>query len=213
MELVVGGGDGKDGVTACSSDCKNYIVSKTMIENLTQTGFTFDPSVDHTYDEVIGSLSVIYLGMANNLRTSLNNYDSLECDKWLGEMSKCIGAIKDVELELTKTIDAEYAAARENLRHENKHIWEIIPTCLAAAANDKLDRFNNSLHDWWGAKKYIMAAICLIDNIPIIVATFGGGTFLAIGNMVLQFFDLMLGEWDFIEDIKNFGECLANESR
>ncbi|MGB7539074.1 MAG: hypothetical protein WBM17_11085, partial [Anaerolineales bacterium] len=183
---------------ACPSGCKDQPVSATMIEQLVPVGFTFDPSA--SYDEVIGSMSIAYLGIQAKLAGSLRNFNSLECDQWLTEMSAVLGAIKKVIVELAAVIDDANAQAlkdleaqrrlREEVTKPDLSIWEAIPCCLDAVL---WDRLKDSLDDWWGAKKYIVLAEAAIINIPVIVASAGIAVIPAIIRFITDFIEGMIG--------------------
>ncbi len=177
----------------CPTLCKDGPISSAMIDHLAESGFTFTSPT--SYDEVIASLTIIYLAYKNNLSKSLNNFDLLEADKWLGEMTKATQGMKDAIVELSAVIDEankatlekieEARRAREEMSKPDLSIWELIPCCLEDATWTKL---KDSLDDWWGAKKYIVGIGCALVNVPIIVGSAGT----AIGGAILGFADCFL---------------------
>ena len=76
----------------CPTRCKDQPISSAMNEQLSRIGFTLDPST--SYDGAIAILSIAYIGMLGKLRTGLNDHDSLESEKWLGEMSKPLAPLR-----------------------------------------------------------------------------------------------------------------------
>lgn len=177
----------------CPDACKDRSISGVLVDHLGQFGFTFDPSAN--YDEVMASLAIIYLGAKSNLSTSLNNYNSLEADQWLADMSHATRGMMETVVELSAVIDEanratlekieEAKRAREVMSDPDLSIWEIIPCCLKKETWDKLE---GSLGDWWGAKKYIVAVGCALVNVPVIIGTAGAG----IGAAIFGFFSCFL---------------------
>jgi len=195
-------------------DCTETAISDAAKDQLSQMGIIPDPP---TYGNALGALVTKYSDTKSNVKGSLASLNADACEEGMVELQRYIGAMRDVVLEFTRRVDqaikqakedAEaYTNARENLGRENKHIWEIIPHCLEGAT---LEKFDSSMHAWWGAKKYIMAAISAIVNIPIIIATAGAAIIGAIADFAIDFIELMIG--GTLEVLLNFGKCLIKES-
>jgi hypothetical protein len=198
----------------CPSGCKDDAISDAMVDNLAQSGYTFNSKP--SYDEVMASLAIIYLGHKNSLVKGLNNFDSLESDKWLGEMSKVTQGMKDTIVELSAVIDEKNKQtlkdiearkrAREEVSKPDLSLWDIIPCCLEEST---WGRLKSSLGDWWGAKKYIVLVGCAIVNVPIIVASAGTAVLPAIGNFVGDFLEGMIGSG--YEIVGDFIVCIFNK--
>ncbi len=191
--------------------CANFEVTDEMFMTLVSNDLTFGKKP--TYVETMIVLIVECSKAMADAKTSIEGDDSLGCEKWLEEAGRYVRMMKDVVLEFVGKVDnaveqekekAEaYARARNQAAENDLPIWELIPYCLVSSAKEN---FEESLDDWWGAKKYIVGAGCAIVHVPIIVATAGAAIIPAILDFVLCFLRGMVDEFEIIED---FGRCVV----
>jgi hypothetical protein len=194
-------------------DCESFEISPDPIPGqLSEMGISYQgaptfPIVMLSLWDACNDKSASISDMIDNPQSTATDED---CEAALEEFHKLLRLMINVVLEFARKVDeaqqeAEaYALAREKAANTDMSIWELIPFCLKHAT---VDRFMNSLDDWWGAKKYIVGVGCAIVHVPIIVASAGLAVIPAIYDFVVCFLEGMVG--DALDVVEDFGTCVV----
>jgi hypothetical protein len=194
-------------------DCEGLTVSGSLLSQIAPLGVSLDASTTYAVGMfAVWGESTKRLNEISGMIAARQATDD-EIEAKLESLDQLLQVMKNVVLEFLRRVDEaqkeaeEYANARDNIGRDEKHIWEIIPDCLNQAT---VEKFKNSLHDWWGIKKYVMLAISALVNIPIIIASAGLAIIGAVVNFAMDFISLMVG--GSLAVLKNFGECLIRSA-
>jgi hypothetical protein len=192
-------------------DCEGMTVSdEKMLARLAAFGITF------TETPTFPIAMMAIWGESNNrigaITDMINGHQASDEDveSKLVELGQLLEANKGVVLEWSKKIDeaqheaAEYDELRKKAAEPELSIWELIPYCLKDAT---IDKFEESLHAWWGAKKYIVAVGCSIIHVPIIIASAGLAVIPAIYDFVVCYLEGMIGS--AAEIVEDFSICVV----
>lgn len=150
-------------------DYASFFVSKTI-------GFIWESCAWHSLYDLANARSSMDEGIPSQAQSLLET-----AEKWMKVWQILIEYIQE------QVGAAKDANVKDKIK--NNDIWDLISKCLYG---DFKDRFNDSLDDWWGAKKYIVGAACAGPAILTIYTSGGALLLFAIESYVACFMCAML---------------------
>ena len=141
-----------------------------------------------TYNDVFAMLIAGFIFSKWGLNQAQDNDDLSGAEKSVDGLENIIEDMKTLFLCLSKQMNVQEYDAK--LKIDKNDIWDLILDCTAG---NYRDRFEDSLDDWWGAKKYIIAVICGAVAIAEIIASSGSALVAAVANFVYCFMIGMVG--------------------
>ncbi|MCD4669561.1 MAG: hypothetical protein K8S14_03865 [Actinomycetia bacterium] len=104
--------------------------------------------------------------------------------------------------QMNQTIDAANAESRRRIK--NIDVWNLIGDCLSGQIKES---FEDALDDWYGAKKYIIAAGCTSIFLMSVVGSQGTAFFPAVLSLVWCFVRQMIGS---VSNIRGLVTCIVS---
>jgi hypothetical protein len=149
---------------------KNIIRVNSIPDNvIDRLGADYEVYRGMTFENAIDSLFESYIGARVAALLAIGEQNSKDCEMFIADLFGINIKIKELLMKMAEVIDAAVAEKREEAVHRSGSIWNSMADCVTSGAYDLLQDWEGELHAWWGAKKYIMAAIAVIEQIPTIV--------------------------------------------
>lgn len=178
---------------------------KKIIPQATRNKLNYQTSGQMTYSDVWAALQLSILFVLINLKKEITQENINDAREALSSLEKIIQDAETLSISLADLIDATNSRLRKKMKEQD--IWDLILDCAEGTFKR---RFEDSLDDWWGAKKWIILSVCGLTSLTTIIATAGAVVAVEIVKFLVCFIRGMVG--GYVSLAADIAECIIKKA-